>query len=195
MPENIFFCFVLFCFFVSLKRRENEVLSDVLLLRFAILLTVAADFMMIVAGSDKAGLVFFCAVQLVYTARYAGIKYAAKTFVLASAVFAASVLAFVRFMPGFFAEARLALFYAVCIISAVIGSFAACKKRPSRQKLVAFSGMALFLLCDINVALYNIFRGYKIYLFFRVMIWVFYLPSQLLLSLSAEKTLNPQTRG
>ncbi|MDR1688413.1 MAG: lysoplasmalogenase family protein [Clostridiales bacterium] len=182
MPEKLFFCFVLLCFFISLKKRAWEDKRDAFLLRLAMAATVMADFMMIVAGNNKAGLVFFCIAQLVYAVRFKGIKKAAKTFVLAALVFGVSALAAFRFMPYFYAEAHMALFYAVCILSAVSGSFAAYKKRPSRKKAIAFSGMALFLLCDINVALFNLFHG----IVFRVMIWVFYLPSQILLSLSAQ---------
>ena len=52
------------------------------------------------------------------------------------------------------------------------------------------SGLFLFLLCDINVALYNLELVFKninwpVLEYFGYFLWLFYLPSQMLLVLSS----------
>ncbi len=42
-------------------------------------------------------------------------------------------------------------------------------------------------MCDLNVGLYNIVAGGNIKFFLGFLIWLFYLPSQLLLTLSGFK--------
>lgn len=59
-----------------------------------------------------------------------------------------------------------------------------------QQKHTLFKiGFVLFFICDINVLVFNILSNYEIsnlfYEFTRVSMWFFYLPAQVLLSISA----------
>ena len=56
------------------------------------------------------------------------------------------------------------------------------------NKPLVLTGLVLFMLCDINVALFNLPRQFNTPVIFPsafYLIWIFYLPSQLLLSASA----------
>ncbi len=84
----------------------------------------------------------------------------------------------------------MGLFYGICLLTSFRRAFKAYKYKiypePNRQMILI--GMTLFLLCDINVGLYNIL-GYmgKVDVFYNisfVSMWLFYLPSQILLALS-----------
>lgn len=174
------FFFVVCCFFISLIKRAGSDKRETALLRLGMFFTVLADLMMIIYHYNVEGLIFFCIVQLIYRLRFTDLK---RTMTVAAA---ASLLFIASFLTQIPLEVRLSLFYAVCLISSVVGSFFAYKKRRSRSALMAFIGMALFMMCDINVALYNITSGYGIYRLIETLIWVFYLPSQLFISLSSE---------
>ncbi|MGB4659517.1 MAG: lysoplasmalogenase family protein [Mobilitalea sp.] len=87
--------------------------------------------------------------------------------------------------------------YFVCILTNVILSIKVAVKEPSeRSNLLFAAGMILFLLCDINVAFFNLSgfieipeRTYHIlYAFSSILMWTFYAPSQVLLSLSAGRS-------
>ena len=88
----------------------------------------------------------------------------------------------------------IAVFYCICLISSVFKAITVSKYNVYRSpsKYLIMLGMLLFLLCDICVALSGItlifpLTNYLISIISEVassLIWFFYLPSQLLLSLS-----------
>ncbi|GHU56059.1 hypothetical protein AGMMS49975_18770 [Clostridia bacterium] len=153
------FVFVVICFLLSIRSKEK-------LLIIAMFFTVIADYCMVLKGWNNLGLLFFWAVQLTYNERFGN----PAKFILIAAVFAA--LAFNKLSAG----------YLVCVLCSVVGSF------RNFKNYLAPIGMLLFLLCDINVALANIFD----YPVFWRLIWVFYLPSQLLLAFSSVHKRNVQ---
>lgn len=62
-----------------------------------------------------------------------------------------------------------------------------CKAEiPNGFLRLLFVGLSLFILCDINVALYNTLAGGFVYRLSSVLMWVFYLPSQVLLVLASS---------
>lgn len=88
----------------------------------------------------------------------------------------------------------IGLFYAICLLMSIKAAIYSYKNRIylSPNKEMILIGMILFLLCDINVAIYNgidlMEKTSKIWESIEkisfLSIWIFYLPSQLLLSLS-----------
>jgi hypothetical protein len=90
----------------------------------------------------------------------------------------------------------ISLFYGICLLISVIKAIKASINNlyTSKSKHMIVFGMVLFLLCDTCVALSNItvifpLSGYKmtsLHTISSLLIWVFYLPSQLLLSLSGN---------
>ena len=79
----------------------------------------------------------------------------------------------------------IALFYAIALVSNVVRAINVCKEQrfPSPNRYMIAYGMILFLLCDVNVALYNTLLSTEMT---YVLMWFFYLPSQVLLALSGK---------
>lgn len=83
----------------------------------------------------------------------------------------------------------LVLFYAAFFIGNIISVY----RKPANNKLFT-AGLTLFLLCDICVVLSNLGRYFpQIHFDQRIcaLVWVFYIPSQICIALSAcQKTLE-----
>ncbi len=182
---------ILFCFFITLMIGKDSIHKrDRTLLQFGMLCTVFADFFFLILNHYIVGIGFFCLVQIIYYFRYKGR-------IIPSILF--------RFLLGFLLiigihlllnllEVKvewiltMASFYALCIITSVIESIHVLKVNgyPAINRWLIVLGMVLFLLCDINVALSYLMKSYAIELYgtSATLIWIFYLPSQVFLSLS-----------
>jgi len=168
------FSFVALCFLFALVTRERT--RDGWLLRAALFLTVCADFNMVLFGNNLPGLIFFCAVQSVYCVRYASVRYAAG--LCAAWVISAAVMLALK-------TDALNLFtvlYALSFVFSLTAVYRA-KKYARPYDILTRLGMTLFFLCDVNVALYNAVPAHAEV--FYVLLWIFYLPSQAVLALSA----------
>ena len=70
-----------------------------------------------------------------------------------------------------------------------------CKAEiPNGFLRLLFVGLSLFILCDINVALFNVLREGAMFRVCSVLMWVFYLPSQVLLVLASSLIPACQTK-
>lgn len=88
------------------------------------------------------------------------------------------------------------VFYFICILTNTLSALLITtnKKRRKRDLLFAI-GMVLFLLCDINVGFFNLSSFIAVpdslyqvlYPLSSILMWTFYAPAQVLLSLSATK--------
>ncbi len=85
----------------------------------------------------------------------------------------------------------LAVFYFSSLVINFIDSILINRSYRSKQIGVFSIGLGLFILCDINVGLFNMFKYIKTNEFVSNMsgfaMWLFYLPSQVLISLSKYK--------
>jgi hypothetical protein len=91
------------------------------------------------------------------------------------------------------------VFYFICILmNAITAVKAAFKDTKEKSKVIFAVGIFLFLLCDINVGLFNL-SGFIsmpehlygiIYSFSAVLMWTFYAPAQVLLALSVRGVNN-----
>lgn len=83
----------------------------------------------------------------------------------------------------------LALIYASLLTTSLYSSVSTITRGKYSQKTswIIALGMFLFFMCDLNVGIYNIVAGGNIKFFLGFLIWLFYLPSQLLLTLSGFK--------
>ncbi len=173
------FSFVVLCFINAFATRSRK--KDANLLRAAMFFTVLADFHMVLFGNNVPGLVCFCAVQSLYCVRYAGIRYAAALWgVLACA--ACVLFALKADALNFFT-----VLYALSFAASITAVYRAKQYAPPNRILTRL-GMTLFLLCDVNVALTNAaipFLAAHSRLTY-LLLWIFYLPSQLILSFSAK---------
>jgi hypothetical protein len=187
MIDYIFFFYVLVCLFISNRTRgfDDHELQDAGYLRAAMFFTALADFCMLVWKENTAGLAFFVAAQFVYAKRYARnmkrLSNGGLEVIFCGASAVVLTVAYIRETPP---RDALAALYACALLASVTLSYIYAARIPSPGKIMIPLGMTLFLLCDINVGLYNLSNGNNI---FRILIWVFYLPSQALLALSAKK--------
>lgn len=171
---------------------------DILLLQLGMFITVIADLCLVIFDFYILGIVFFSLVQITYSVRYTPKKRKATLINLFITFLCIGLLYFISslFIKEINILLPISLLYCICLLTSVIKSIKTFKSKiyryPYNYRIVF--GMILFLLCDICVALSNItviypLTGHLIIRFHQIsffLIWVFYLPSQLLLSLSGS---------
>lgn len=91
----------------------------------------------------------------------------------------------------------ISVFYFICILTNTITAIRLVVKDPgSKSNLLYGIGMLLFLMCDINVGLFNL-SGFitmpeeiygVIFSISSILMWTFYAPSQILIALSSHYT-------
>ncbi len=179
---------------------------DVLLLRLALIFTFISDYFLLFTNEIIAGLFTFIIVQLLYLIRIYNWKLDASMIsrskqplylyllsnILITILILIPSLILLNKIKLDIMSIILATFYFICLfinfIDVVKISF---KTRSVRARIFAI-GLFLFLLCDINVGLFNLtyyipinpFLYKKIYNIASISMWLFYLPSQVLIALS-----------
>lgn len=78
-------------------------------------------------------------------------------------------------------ETLLALLYFSTLLMNTICSY------QNKELFIYSLGLTLFIGCDINVGLHNIMSVGTIYELVTLLMWIFYLPSQVLISLGGNK--------
>lgn len=182
---------ILLCFILSLfiGDRGNDK-RDTRLLQGALFFTAIADFKLVILKNFISGISAFCIVQIIYTIRHSRNIILSKRNIVLFLIEGIIALGLVIMLNIHFYEEK-ALYIIVCIysillVNSVFMAFGTIK-RGFYSKINSYFiiiGMILFLLCDINVGLYHI--G-KIQHISGILVWFFYLPSQLILSLSGYK--------
>lgn len=156
---------------------------DSRLLIAALSLTCAADAFLLLLNRPIPGLIIFCIVHLVYIRRYrkrASISATAIAAFLIAGCFVANAL-----LRAFPLTQALGCVYGLLLLSASLSGFSAPLPKISRRFII--TGMILFLLCDIHVALFNALPpDNPYYPFAAFLMWFFYLPAQVLLALSGS---------
>lgn len=174
------------CFLITLISNGNEINKrDINLLQIGMVFTLIADFFLVILDYHIAGVVMFSIVQMIYITRYTEgnsnhiIKRLVGVFIFISIIY----LLVNRYIMKFEYLIAMGLFYSICILISILKSIKAGKTMmyPNLNKNMIIWGMVLFALCDLNVALARIEQIHNIS---SNLIWVFYLPSQVLLSLS-----------
>ena len=199
---------ILLCFLLSILSTKYSFIDivtdivnhrDLFLFRLAISVTVIADLCLVILDFSILGVVFFSFVQIIYCIRYTT-KKLKETLINFFIIFENIVLLYM--VASLFIEKinillPISLFYCICLITSVIKAIKTWKNNlyPSPSKYIIVFGMILFLLSDICVALSNITEvlplvGYLIggiQPIAGLLVWILYLPSQLLLSLSGSE--------
>jgi hypothetical protein len=157
-------------------------LSDWRLTCTGLLLTVVCDFFLLFTTAYLWGVLLFILVQGQYLKR-TGVHsvsffYTAYIVLLAVSMFAEMTKIF---DPLYVVSA----FYAFALFTVWVRSLHA--PLPQKNRRAFFGGMSLFLLCDVNVALTNLFSGDPFSSWFQFFMWFFYLPAQLLIAKSTEE--------
>jgi len=191
MTDRIIFITIFVIISLSFTYRRYAVSRrDVYLLRAGLICTLSADFCMLVIYNNLIGLLFFICVQTIYFFRYlSGRMHAAAIIPALLCVFI--IISNVMPLP---LETRLAVIYALALVTGALTAFIRRGVYPYPNRVLIPLGMLLFMLCDINVMLINVLPDGTGKSAAHILIWVFYLPSQTLLSVSGKK-MNCQGRN
>jgi hypothetical protein len=207
--NNIKFTIIILCFFyvtiINIGSRKVE--KQGICLQAGLLFTVIADLFLLVLDSHYFyGVVFFIIVQQIYAIK---LEFAQKQdnynkrFLLHLALMrlllqisVAVAVCLIVFCLGMKPDALLAAsaFYFASIFYNVLFSVRVSLKNKWNRNYLRFAvGMLLFLLCDINVGIFNLSdfislpftQQYSVfYSISSVLMWVFYAPAQILIALS-----------
>lgn len=167
-------------------------LKNLRLLQVALFFTLCADTCLLIFDYYKPGIFFFCIVQTLYIIRHNSIANIDKNKLLIPIILIIVLPSALNKIRPAKVEQGLYLIAIVYSVLLITGLIIALKS----TKIIAW-GMVFFFLCDINVALSFIFFFYPVYILgvslnyiCGFLIWVFYLPSQLLLTLSGFENEN-----
>lgn len=177
---------ILLCFVLSLFIGNDCINKrDLLLMQSARFFTLLADLFLVLSGKLFLGVFFFILVQYSYLFRCL----TKKSLILISIIislFLIPIFIVFSYRLSNLSLFIIALYYGILLLTNLI---IASKKYKYHR--IIFWGMLLFCLCDINVALYNLSSNFNFtninFIPFGFLIWLFYFPSQLLLTLSGFK--------
>jgi len=187
MEYTIKFIFICFCFIVSavsygfcFSKRDCRYLIS------GTALTVVSDFFLVYRDMDYRGLYIFFTVHAAYTLRASRDK--KRGAALTAVIFICLAPLYLLIDPVAAAAAVYACFFACDLIVNVRMYRDRRGDIPRVNKTIILAGLTAFLLCDMSVVLFNLPRYYTVHGAVTetayIVMWVFYLSSQLLLSVS-----------
>ena len=177
---------ILLCLLLSLDNRSRK---DGRLVSLALALTALADLFLLVLNQNYAlGVARFCPVQLIYALRLR--RAAGRPAPLwPRLLFSGGALAALAFTGSLTVLSGLVCLYFPQLVCNAAESLAL---PPGLQNRLFSAGLWLFLCCDICVGLHNLlpllpgsFPAFAA--FAQIAMWAFYLPSQVLIVLSASR--------
>ena len=175
---------LLICIFAYSRTRERTPLIQILV--FCI--TLAADFLLLFTPLFTTGVFVFLGAHFCALLRYKP-RWAPVAGICAAAAFVLTIYLAPRFLhtnPDLSLFAAASAAYAILIISVTVSTFFAYQQRTNA--LFSRLGMCLFIACDVNVLFFNVLPADSTpYTAAIVLMWLFYLPAQTLLALSASK--------
>lgn len=191
------FSTIVLCFLIALLIGNDGIdKMDTTFVQLARFFTLLADLSLVILYRFELGIGCFCIVQFIYIIRHGrgkSLKRTAARLIITILLFG---IVYIKIpIPNIDKSMYiLALLYASLLINSVIMAVTTYNRKfYSRLSCTLIAlGMVLFLLCDLNVGLYNIIDFHDIE-FIRAnnkeflvgfLMWFFYLPSQLLLTLS-----------
>ena len=179
---------IILCFIISLLIDKNGFSrKDTIFLHLALFFTALADLFLVILNILSLGLIFFILVQLTYIKRHLNrCKLSKKIAYFIFGIYLLLLISLHSFKPSYIDWNLyfLGITYGVLLITSLLIALSTIKKKtyPKENSVIIALGMFLFFMCDLNVGLMNILSSYNFYIAF--LIWLFYFPSQLLLSLS-----------
>jgi len=185
--DTIKFIAILICLGIAATGRNGLGGRDYALLTAAMVATLVADFFLVIIYNYIIGVAFFCAVQAFYNLRFGGnarLKILPFTLVAPAIFFAVTGDVLVS----------VALVYAQLFLLSYAAMISTLRKKtfPAPNNILIFIGMTAFVLCDINVAIWNLGRwgivtNTDLTSLAHGAIWLFYTPAQICLALSGRK--------
>lgn len=193
---SILFCIAFAVYSMnSLRTRDNYILVA------ALCFTGVSDYFLLLTEHFTYGMMSFCVVQILYLLRLQylereggkGSRYGMGGKILINLVFWLLVLAgLYKLKLQVNLLLSVSVFYFIAILHNVYASVKNAKTVPNKKNIVFAAGMILFILCDINVGIYNM-TGFitiegmfleRLYNFSEIAMWMFYLPAQVCIALS-----------
>lgn len=188
------FLFVVLCFIIALGSywfRHSK--RDWGYLNIAMGFTVVSDYLLLIAHNNLAGVFTFCFVHIAYILRVTRNKERSLSLIAASICGGAISLSLFTFVPALHRIDPLivvGLVYASLFIQNLVAHIQYFRNDGSNRWIMLL-GLILFALCDIHVLMFNLHQFIivppEIGIWGRMWIWVFYAPSQVLLSISAVR--------
>ncbi len=190
---------VCLCFVFSLLWEKTS-LKDNAIVSAAFVFTLVADVFLLLRGDNyEVGITSFLIVHALYLSRLVlfardlrlrddeSEKLNVKAFkfinIVRVAVMLLLPLVIYLFLNDYFTAANILAGECYCML---VGNAALCFCFLKNKQMRVFGiALILFALCDFCVGAFNIFSRGFIYEFSSVMMWGFYLPSQVLISLSS----------
>ena len=199
MIDNyIKFSIIALCFIVAIgSYRFCYSKRDWAFLAAAMGFTLASDYFLVLVHNYRAGVFVFCFVHMIYILRVSDNW--EKSLMKIGATILGGWLAFVIFafipaLPILDTLIVFAVVYAALFIQNIVAHIKLYQRDsgfPMVNRRLMLAGMILFALCDIHVLMFNLPRfipiSPAIAAWGYAWMWVFYAPSQLLLSISAVK--------
>ena len=162
----------IFACFLMAKRRKAD-----LFLTLALFFTVCADACLLLLYWPPLGVLLFCFAHLFYILRNTG----DIRLVVITACLSVTVSACLFYGLDLTLVTAFSIAYAILFLINILTALTLPKERPHKAMLLL--GLLLFVLCDVNVAVYNLSLGSVSSVAGKLM-WIFYMPSQVLLALS-----------
>lgn len=178
---------IVVCFILALLNSRFAVdKKDSTIVIIALAFTLLSDTLILVFEKNVLGVICFCFVHISYIYRYK------PRWVLKISIFSSLLLIFLLLIRVFTQNQYFSFenifggLYAFLFIL----DFVSFLKSDKNNFVIVFVwvGLILFFLCDLNVALFNILSNDTIfYKLASKLMWIFYLPSQVLLALSSKR--------
>lgn len=206
LSTNIKFLLVVLCFlYVVIRSRKNRGKGHSFL-SYALFFTIISDMFILLTEYYFYGVLTFIIAQQLYGIRIDAFydRENERTISLSRviqlrllyqiAIAAIVILILLLANVDFDALLAVSIFYFISLCTNVIRSLRLSICNRNRKDIRYFAyGMVLFLLCDINVGLFNLSgfiavgSSYEIiYSISSILMWTFYAPSQVLISLSGD---------
>jgi len=187
---SIFIC----CIYAFSQRKKSEQPALALLI-YALFFTFLADIFLLFTTFHEIGVLFFCLVQILYRTylRKTKATLVRVTLLLFGCLLSAFML--YLYMPDFRTHTApslfsLCLFYILMLISNI-----AISHRNKEYRLFSW-GLILLFLCDIQVGMFNILDpNHALYHIVAVGMWLFYLPSQILIVLYIHSNIQTKKKS
>jgi hypothetical protein len=176
--------------------------TDGLIVAVALLFTVLSDtFLLVLNDHYLLGVTAFCVVQMLYFVRMIRLERYRRWWISAAVRMAiwSAALSILGLMGMLDSLLCVTAFYFINLAVNAVESFALCRER--KAMLIFSLGLILFVCCDIcvgfnNLAAYLPVDGLEgVLKFAAVGMWAFYLPSQVMISLSGNFDRRKQGEG
>lgn len=206
LSNRIKFAVVALCFlYVLLIKNKNSGKEHFYLLS-ALAFTVISDILILLTDYYFYGVLTFILAQQLYGMRITALYNREKAYPISLSgdiplriiyqVFFSFLVSVLLWLLGVNIDALLvvSVLYFICICTNVVRSLKLFIQYRSKRDIRYFAyGMVLFLLCDINVGLFNLSSFLPIggeyetiYNVSSILMWTFYAPSQVLIALSGD---------